>query len=140
MAPSADMSGNPWPPPWQQPPPLWPPNPVRPAPATLILARVAAIGLAAAGLLVGLLGASVIAVPTTMMVTGCSGDSVCLKQFFWVFLLPFIGTGLGFVVGLVGIIVGWRSHWVIVWGVIAVGLSVAGILAALRIVGMWPHP
>ena len=72
------------------------------------------------------------------MITGCSGDAACLRQFFWVAVLPFAGCGAGALVGLIGTIVHWRSHWMLVWGVIAIGLSVAGILAGLRIAGYWP--
>lgn len=79
-----------------------------------------------------------IVVSSSMPVTGCSGDTACLWQFFWVAALPFIGCGAGALAGLIGTIVHWRTHWIPVWGVIAVGLSVAGILDALRIVGYWP--
>lgn len=148
------MSSSSWPP--DQPPPygapqgpyglpqgdygpLYPMPAVRPpAPTTLIVARIATIALIAAGLLVGLVGGTVLAVPSSMMVTGCSGDTACLGQFFWVAVLPFIGCGAGSLAGLIGTIVHWRTHWILVWGVIAMGLSVAGILAALRIVGYWP--
>ena len=109
-----------------------------PAPATLILARIATITMLGVGLLVGLVGGSVLAVPSSMMVTGCSGDAACLRQFFWVAVLPFAGCAAGAVVGLIGTIVHWRTHWILVWGVIAIGLSAAGILAGLRIAGYWP--
>ena len=111
----------------------WPP-----APATLVLARIATITMLGVGLLVGLVGGSVLTVPSSMMVTGCSGDAACLRQFFWVAVLPFAGCGAGAVVGLIGTIVHWRTHWILVWGVIAIGLSIAGILAGLRIAGYWP--
>ena len=109
-----------------------------PAPATLILARIATITMLGVGLLAGLIGVSALAVPSSMMITGCSGDAACLRQFFWVAVLPFAGCGAGALVGLIGTIVHWRSHWMLVWGVIAIGLSVAGILAGLRIAGYWP--
>ena len=113
--------------------------PVRlPAPATLILARIATITMLVFGLLVGLVGGSLLAAPSSMMVIGCSGDAACLRQSFWVAVLPFAGCGAGAVIGLIGLIVYWRTHWILVWGVIAIGLSVAGILAALRIAGYWP--
>ena len=104
----------------------------------MILARIAALTMIGLGLLVGLVGGTILAVPSSMMVTGCSGDAACLQQFFWVAALPFLGCGAGLVVGLIGTIVYWRTAWIAVWGVIALGLSVAGILAALRIVGYWP--
>ncbi len=104
----------------------------------MIVARIAALTMIGLGLLVGLVGGTVLAVPSTMMVTGCSGDSACLRQFFWVAVLPFAGCGVGLVVGLIGSIVHWRTAWIAVWGMIALGLSVAGILAGLRIAGYWP--
>ena len=144
------MSAPSWPPPGQ-PPPYGPPGPYGPpvppyrmaplrppASATLILARIATITMLAVGLLVGLIGGSVLALPSSMMVTGCSGDTDCLLQFLGVAVLPFLGCGAGAVVGLIGTIVHWRTHWILVWGVIAIGLSVAGILAGLRLVGYWP--
>ena len=66
-----------------------------PAPVTLILARIATITMLVAGLLVGLIGSASLVLPSTMMVTGCSGDAACLQQFFWVAVLPFAGCGAG---------------------------------------------
>ena len=105
---------------------------------TLILARIATITMVVAGLLVGLIGSASLVLPSTMMVTGCSGDTGCLQQFLWVALLPLAGCGAGALVGLIGTIAHWRTHWILVWGVIAIGLSVAGILAGLRVAGYWP--
>ena len=76
-----------------------------PAPAT----RIATITMLGAGLFVGLIGGSLLAVPSTMMVTGCSGDVACLNQFFWVAVLPFAERGAGAVIGQ---IVHWRTHWI----------------------------
>ena len=136
--PSGPLPGPYGPPPGPFGPPYPGPPVPPPAPTTLIVARIVTITLVAAGLLIGLLGGTAIAVPSSMMVTGCSGDAACLRQFFWVAALPFVGCGAGALVGLIGSIVHWRTHWILVWGVIAVGLSVAGILAALRIAGYWP--
>lgn len=139
QGPYGPPPGNYGPPPGTYGPLPYPMPPVRPpAPATLILARIVTIALIGAGLLIGLVGGTVLAVPSSMMVTGCSGDTACLGQFFWVAILPFVGCGAGALAGLIGTIVHWRTHWILVWGVIAVGLSVTGILAALRIVGYWP--